>query len=303
MSTNQLLPLMASFVQVVQCGGFSAAARQQHVSPSALSRQVAQLEASLGVRLLERTTRRLRLSTAGTEVFERCRDMLSAAEAAIAVGEQQMGHPRGQVRLSVPKAFGKYRIAPLLAEFLARYPEVDVSLNLSDQSPDLIADGFDLLISITETPPAHLAGRPLCQVQQILCASPTYLAAHGTPQHPEDLLRHQCLYLDEHPADRCWHFSQGQQHAQVSVQGRLASNHSEVRLNGALQHLGIACLPHFTAAVALAEGALQPVLSDWRYSGAYQGSAWALYPSNRHVPPRLRVLIDFLAEKLAANAA
>ncbi|HSC85568.1 MAG TPA: LysR family transcriptional regulator [Pseudomonas sp.] len=302
MSTNlstQLLPLMAVFVRVVECGSFSAAARQQGSSASAVSRQIAQLEQALGLRLLERTTRRLRLSEAGGEVFERCREMLAAAQAALAVGERLMSHPRGQVRLSVPKAFGKFLVSPLLASFLQRYPEVDVSLNLSDRSPDLITEQFDLLVCVTEQPPAGLAGRPLCQVRQLLCASPAYLQQHGTPQHPQELVRHQCLYLDEVADDRRWHFSQGNQQCVVAVQGRLASNHSEVRLHGALQHLGIACLPHFTAAQALASGELQQVLADWRYSGSYQGTAWLLYHPNRHLPPKLRVLIDHLAAGLS----
>lgn len=299
MSTNlslQLLPQMATFVRVVECGGFSAAARQLGTSASAVSRQIARLEQAMGVRLLERTTRRLRLSEAGAEVFERCNEMLGAAQAALAVGERLMSHPRGQVRLSVPKAFGKFLIAPLMADFLRRYPEVDVSLNLSDRSPDLIAEQFDLLVCITERPPENLAGRPLTRVRQLLCASPDYLARRGTPQHPQDLLRHDCLYLDENPDDRRWHFSRGAEQSTVRVHGRFASNHSEVRLNGALQHLGIACLPHFTAAAALADGRLLPVLADWHYNGSYQGTAWLLYHPSRHLPPKLRVLIDHLAE-------
>lgn len=305
MSTNtptHLLPLMASFVRVVECGSFSAAARQQGSTASALSRQIAALEQALGLRLLERTTRRLRISEAGTEVFERCREMLGAAQAALAVGERLMSHPRGRVRLSVPKAFGKFLVAPLMAEFLARYPEVDVSLNLSDRSPDLIAEQFDLLVCITDQPPPGLAGRPLCSVRQLLCASPAYLAAHGTPQHPQELVRHACLYLDESADDHRWHFSNGNQQCVVAVRGRFASNHSEVRLHGALNDLGIACLPHFTSAQALAEGRLQQVLADWRYTGSYQGTAWILYPPSRHLPPKLRVLIDHLAAGLAGSS-
>lgn len=302
MSTNQtlhLLPLMASFVRVVECGSFSAAARQLHTSGSALSRQLAQLETALGLRLLERTTRRLRLTEAGSEVFERCREMLGAAEAAVAVGERLMSDARGQVRLSVPKAFGKYLVAPLMADFLARHPEVDVSLNLSDRSPDPIAEGFDLIIRITEQPPEQMAGRPLCQVEHVLCATPEYLAGHGRPQHPQDLVRHPCLYLDERADDHRWYFAKDGEQCTVAVRGRFASNHSEVRLNGALNHLGIACLPSFTAAEALASGRLVQVLGDWRYTGSYHGTAWALYPSNRHLPPKLRALIDYLAAGLA----
>jgi DNA-binding transcriptional LysR family regulator len=297
-STSHLLPYMATFVRVVEAGSFSAAARQQGSTASAVSRQIAHLEQALGLRLLERTTRRLRLSEAGAEVFERCREMLDSAQAALNVGERLMSHPRGHVRLSVPKAFGRFLVTPLINDFLQRYPEVNVSLNLSDRSPDLISDQFDLLVCITDQPPAALAGRPLCQVRQVLCASPTYLQAHGTPQHPQELVRHACLYLDEVRDDHRWHFSSDSEQCVVSVSGRFASNHSEVRLSGALDHLGITCLPHFTAAAALASGELVHVLPQWRYTGSYQGTAWILYHPTRHLPPKLRVLIDHLAEGL-----
>lgn len=301
-STGHLLPYMATFVRVVEAGSFSAAARQQGSTASAVSRQIAHLERALGLRLLERTTRRLRLSEAGAEVFERCREMLGAAQAAMDVGERLMSHPRGRVRLSVPKAFGRFLVAPLIHDFLQRYPEVDISLNLSDRSPDLISDQFDLIVCVTDQPPPTLAGRPLCQVQQLLCASPAYLQHHGTPQHPQELVRHACLYLDENADDHRWHFSNGAQQCVVTVSGRFASNHSEVRLRGALDHLGITCLPHFTAAAALASGELLQVLPEWRYTGSYQGTAWVLYHPTRHLPPKLRVLIDHLAEGLGKNA-
>jgi len=296
--TPQLLPYLAIFVRVVEAGSFSAAARQQGSTASAVSRQIAHLEQTLGVRLLERTTRRLRLSEAGSEVFERCKDMLDAAQAALDVGERLMSQPRGRVRLSVPKAFGRFLVMPLINDFLQRYPEVDVSLNLSDRSPDLISDQFDLLVSITDQPPPTLAGRPLCNVQQLLCASPTYLQRHGMPQHPSELVRHACLYLDETADDHRWHFSNGPEQCVVAVSGRFASNHSEVRLNAALEHLGVTCLPHFTAAASLASGELLRVLPQWRYTGSYQGTAWILYHPTRHLPPKLRVLIDHLAEGL-----
>ncbi|KIQ00979.1 MULTISPECIES: LysR family transcriptional regulator [Pseudomonas] len=301
--TPQLLPYLAIFVRVVEAGSFSAAARQQGSTASAVSRQIAHLEQTLGVRLLERTTRRLRLSEAGSEVFERCKDMLDAAQAALDVGERLMSQPRGRVRLSVPKAFGRFLVMPLINDFLQRYPEVDISLNLSDRSPDLISDQFDLLVSITDQPPPTLAGRPLCNVQQLLCASPTYLQRHGMPQHPSELVRHACLYLDETADDHRWHFSNGPEQCVVAVNGRFASNHSEVRLNAVLEHLGITCLPHFTAAASLTSGALVRVLPQWRYTGSYQGTAWILYHPTRHLPPKLRVLIDHLAEGLGKGPA
>ncbi|MGE4406174.1 LysR family transcriptional regulator [Pseudomonas sp.] len=302
MGTNDsaaLLPYMAVFVRVVEAGSFSAAARLLGSTPSAVSRQVARLEQALALRLLERTTRQLRLNEAGAQFYQHCRAMLEAAEAAMAIGERLMRSPRGLVRLSVPKAYGRFVVSPLMPGFLQRYPEVDVQLRIDDRSPDLIEEGFDLLVQVTDQPPAGLAGKPLEPVRQLLCASPEYLQRHGEPQHPQDLLRHSCLYLGESAGDNRWHLRRGERQDVVTVRGRYISNHSEARLLGALAHLGITCLPHFTAAAALADGRLREVLPAWRYSGSYQGAAWLLWRQNRHLPPKLRVLIDYLSEALA----
>lgn len=301
MRTNDsaaLLPYMAVFVRVVEAGSFSGAARLLGSTPSAVSRQMARLEQALALRLLERTTRQLRLNEAGAEFYQHCRSMLDAADAAVAIGERLMRSPRGLVRLSVPKAYGKFVVGPLMPAFLQRYPEVDVQLRISDLSPDLIEDGFDLLVQVTDNPPEGLAGKPLGPVRQLLCASPEYLQRHGEPQHPQDLLRHSCLYLGETAGDNRWHLRRGELQETVTVRGRYISNHSEARLLVALEHLGITCLPHFTAAQALAEGRLREVLPQWRYTGSYQGAAWLLWRQNHHLPPKTRALIDFLSEAL-----
>ncbi|MCP9337406.1 LysR family transcriptional regulator [Stutzerimonas xanthomarina] len=302
MGTNDkasLLPGMAVFVRVVEAGSFSAAARQLGSTASAVSRQVARLEQALSLRLMERTTRQLRLNEAGSEFYAHCRTMLDAADQALAVGERLMSSPRGLVRLSVPKAYGKFVISPLMPEFLRRYDDVDVQLHISDQSPDLIEEGFDLLVQVTNQPPEGLAGKPLGPVRQLLCASPAYLQQHGTPQHPQELLRHSCLYLGENAGDNRWHFSNGEQQEVVTVRGRYISNHSEARLEAALGDIGITVLPQFTAARALEQGRLSEVLPRWRYTGSYQGAAWLLWRQNLHLPPKQRVLIDYLSETLA----
>ncbi len=276
MGTNDkasLLPGMAVFVRVVEAGSFSAAARQLGSTASAVSRQVARLEQALSLRLMERTTRQLCLNEAGSEFYAHCRTMLDAADQALAVGERLMSSPRGLVRLSVPKAYGKFVISPLMPEFLRRYGDVDVQLHISDQSPDLIEEGFDLLVQVTNQPPEGLAGKPLGPVRQLLCASPAYLQQHGTPQHPQELLRHSCMYLGERAGDNRWHFSNGKQQEVVTVRGRYISNHSEARMEAALGDIGITVLPQFTAARALEQGRLSEVLPHWRYAGSYQGAA------------------------------
>ncbi|WP_263144500.1 substrate binding domain-containing protein [Pseudomonas sp. RIT-PI-AD] len=303
MGTNipmSLLPLLATFVRVVDAGSFSAAARQAGSTASATSRQVARLERLLELRLLERTTRRLRLTQAGEEIVAHGRHMLDAAQAALDIGERLQGTPRGSIRMSVPKALGRFVINPLVPEFLRRYPQIDLKLRLDDRHPNLIEDGFDLCLQVTERPPEGLAGRPLLQVRQSLCASPDYLRRAGMPKHPQDLARHSCMALDERADDRFWHFSRGDEQEGVAIGGRYASNHSEARLLLAEEGFGLTCLPDFTAAAALAAGRLVEVLPDWRYRGSYQGAAWLLWRPNRHLPPKLRVLIDYLGERLSS---
>lgn len=301
MRTNELvdlLPDMAVFVRVVETGSFSAAARQLGQTPSAVSRQVARLEHALGVRLLVRTTRSLRLSESGAEAFQCAQDMLASARGVLAVADRFMREPEGLVRVSMPKAFGRQVIHPLMPAFLARYPKVDVQLIFNDRVLDPVVDEVDLAIHATDAPPPGMVGRVLRPITHRLCATPEYLARAGTPQHPQELLQHSCLYLGEAPDDCRWQFRQDGHVETVRVHGRYVVNHSEVRLEGVLNHLGIGSLPDFTAHAALEQGKIVQVLADWEFlTPAYYGAAWLLYPANRHLPPKVRAMVDFLVEK------
>ena len=294
------LPDMVVFARVVDAGSFSGAARQLGLTPSAVSRQVARLEGVLRVRLLERTTRKLRLTEAGSAAFTRCQALVAAAREVMALSDSQSATPRGLVRVSMPKAFGRQVVHPLMPAFLARYPEVDVQLIITDRTVDLFEESVDLAIRITDAPPPGLAGRPLTTIRHLVCASSQYLAAHGTPAHPRDLAQHSCLYLGEDERDRHWRFQRGAEEATVRVSGRYVANHSEVRLDGARQHLGIASLPEFTAREALARADLVTVLDDWEHKTDYAGTAWLLYPPNRFLAAKLRAWIDFLVAALAS---
>jgi len=291
---------MVVFARVVDAGSFSGAARQLGLTPSAVSRQVARLEGVLRVRLLERTTRKLRLTEAGSAAFTRCQALVAAAREVMALSDSQSATPRGLVRVSMPKAFGRQVVHPLMPAFLARYPEVDVQLIITDRTVDLFEESVDLAIRITDAPPPGLAGRPLTTIRHLVCASSQYLAAHGTPAHPRDLAQHSCLYLGEDERDRHWRFQRGAEEATVRVSGRYVANHSEVRLDGARQHLGIASLPEFTAREALAKADLVTVLDDWEHKTDYAGMAWLLYPPNRFLAAKLRAWIDFLVAALAS---
>nr|BFE95251.1 LysR family transcriptional regulator [Pseudomonas brassicacearum subsp. brassicacearum] len=237
MSTNLPLPLlaeMAIFVKVVETGSFSEAARQSGSSPSAISRSISRLEKALATRLLQRTTRKLRLSDGGEEVFKRCQEMVAAARSVMEISGQFTQEAEGRIRVSVPKAVGRFVIHPHMPEFLRRYPKVDVELFLEDRQVDLIDDHVDLAIRITDQPPVGLVGRQLLTIDHLLCATPQYLAEHGTPTHPHDLLEHSCIYLGVTPNDARWKFKKGSKSVTVGVHGRYAANHTGVRLGGRL---------------------------------------------------------------------
>ncbi|WP_081408727.1 LysR family transcriptional regulator [Acinetobacter larvae] len=302
MSTNQhamLLHEMATFVKVVETGSFSETARQMGTTPSAVSRAISRLERALATRLLQRSTRKLRLSESGQHVYMRCVDMVNAAQAVMQCSSAWQQEAQGLIRMSVPKAVGHFMIHPHLPEFLNLYPQIDVQLLLEDRYIDLIDDAVDLAIRITDQPPGGLMGRKLMEIEHVICATPQYLAQHGVPQHPHDLKQQQCIYLGEQAMDSKWKFQQGTKSVTVAVRGRYAANHTGIRLDAALQHLGIASLPYFVARPALQRGDLQLLLSDWTFKTYYSGGAWLLYPPTRHLAPKLRVFIQYLADKLA----
>ncbi|MDA8455040.1 LysR family transcriptional regulator [Acidovorax sp. GBBC 3334] len=312
MRTNEALdslPDMAVFARVVAAGSFSAAARGLGLTPSAVSRQVARLESVLRVRLLERTTRQLRLTEAGRAAYARCEQLESAAREVLSLaGDAAAGTPRGLVRMSVAKAYGRQRIHALVPSFLAAHPQVDLQLVVTDRTVDLFAEDIDLALRITDTPPPGLAGRPLEAVEHLVCASPAYLAQRGTPEHPRDLAQHDCIPLGEDERDRHWRFVQAgaasgaaEAATTVAVRGRYVANHSEMRREAALAHLGIASLPGFTARAALEAGTLVRVLPGWRHTTDYSGTAWLLYPPNRFLPARVRAWIDHLAAAMAMH--
>ncbi|MFH0133993.1 LysR family transcriptional regulator [Variovorax sp. VaC1] len=303
MGTNsflKVLPEMVTFLRVAELGSFSAAADLLGMTPSAASRQVKRLEKEIGVQLLQRTTRQLRLTEPGAEAFARCRELVLAAQGTMDVAQQFSRKPGGLVRLSAPKAFARRVLHPHLLDFLQRYPEVDVQLIVEDRDIDPIREGVDLVVRLTTAPPEGLVARQLMAVEHILCATPRYLAQHEAIAHPRDLLAHSCLSLGEHERDNHWRFKkEGEEDATAVVRGRYISNHSEIRLEGALAGLGVACVPAFMAREALDEGRVVRVLADWEFQGNYHGHAWILYPPNRFTAPKCRVLIDHLLGALA----
>lgn len=297
--TYEHLSAMAVFARVVEEGSFSHAARGLGVSKSAVSKQVSRLEDRLGVRLLNRTTRQLSLTEAGTAFHEHCRQLVADAEAAESAVSHLAAAPRGTLRVNAPMSFGQLHVAPALPDFLAAYPELSVEMQLSDRTVDLIEEGFDLAIRIGQLRDSSLIARRLAPMHRVVCAAPAYLEARGRPQHPRELKDHECLIYSYLSSGREWHFHGPEGELRVPVQGRLEVNNGDALLAAARQGFGVVMLPTFLAAGDLKAGRLEPVLQDWCEREA--GGIHAVFPASRNLSPKVRVFVDFLARRFSGE--
>jgi len=291
-----MLKEMAIFAQVVDSGGFSAAARHLGVTTSAVSRHVARLEAHLGGRLLLRTTRALSLTELGEQVHAACARMLSTAREVHAMAGSYSARPNGVIRVSAPVVFGQTWLAPRLPEFLAQYPDVDVRLTLIDRTVDLAEDGVDLAIRISRDLSPGLAARPLCAMRYVLVASPAYLAQHGVPVAPDDLPAHACCYLGYGSFGPDWRLKRGAECVDIRVASRLTINNSAAIVTLAEAGGALGLVPDFAARAALDAGRLQQLLPDWEFDDPYTGSVYAVYTPGRHLALKVRALIDYLVQ-------
>ncbi len=299
--TDDFLEVMhelVAFVRAAEAGSFSAAARRHGMTPSAVSRQVARLEKTMGVSLMQRTTRHMRLTEAGMEVLQRGREMVAAAEASMRVVEVHVGSPRGLVRISAPKAFARHVLHQPLLAFLYSYPDVDIHLLATDQPVDPLREGFDLVVRLTDDPPQGMVARTLMPVKQMVLASPSYLASNPRITIPEDLMAHSCLSIGEQERDNRWRFARGDNQVEVTVAGRYTLNHSVMRLEAVEAGLGVGCVPDFVALDAVAAERVVRLLPDWAFDTNYQGIAYLLFSPSRYTTPKVRVLIDHLVSAL-----
>lgn len=286
---------MAVFARVIEANGFTAAARGLGISKAAVSKQVARLEDRLGVRLLNRSTRRLGLTEAGRDYYERARRILAEVEEAEQSAASRQANPRGQLRVNAPVTFGQSHLAPLLPGFMRRYPQVHVDLVLNDRFVDLIEEGFDVAVRVAELPSSSLIARRLCDAPQVAAAAPTYLKARGTPAHPSDLARHDCLLYSYLATGEEWRFIEAGKAFGVRVSGPLRANNGDVLRHAAIAGLGIVYAPEFVIAAPLASGELVKLLEDWR---APDAGVHAVYSPGRPLGAKLRVFVDYLAETL-----
>jgi DNA-binding transcriptional LysR family regulator len=291
---------MRSFRKVLELGSFSAAARQLGLSKAAVSKQVSELEAYLGATLIHRTTRRLHPTDAGQAYFESAVGLLDELEAADAAVRHLQSEPAGTLRVSVPSAFGQVCLSAMLSELGRRYPKLTVSVEATDRLVDLVEEGFDAAIRIRATlPDSTLIAKRIRQIPIHVVAAPAYLKAHGTPQKPEDLSRHNCFIytLSSRPFE--WRFKGaggGLRH--VKVRGTIHANHGHLLLEPLRDGEGIAMLPEFLLSQDLEKGTIVPILTKFP---ADLLTLFVVYPPSRHSSPKIRALVDIVGEWFAPD--
>jgi len=286
---------MTALVRAVEAGGFSAAARELGLTPSALSKLISRLEDRLGVRLLHRTTRRLQLTPEGDAYYQRARMILEAIGEAEAEVSAAAGKPRGLLRVHCGSAFGLHQLAPAVPRFLARHPEIRLDLTIADRPLAMAEDAFDLFVRVGTPDEATAVVRRVAVLQPVVCAAPDYLARRGTPRTPDDLQDHNCLWVASQPALRRWPFDTDDGIRVVNIDGNVVANNAETVLLLALAGVGIARLTDDIAGADIRRGALVPLLRDWHH--AEPVPLVASYPSSRHLSPKVRAMVDFLVDE------
>lgn len=283
------------FTAVVDTGSFSAAARSLGISKSYTSKQIQQLEERLGARLLQRTTRRLSLTAAGRSFHQRCTAIMEELEEAERAVTALQTRPRGILRMAAPMSFGVRYVAPALADFMKRYPELEVEVSYSDRTVDLIDEGYDLAVRGGTLEDSSLVARKFAPLSGVLAASPDYLAAHGTPQTPHDLKDHACLLYTNNRAPGTWAFAGPDgEPFNVRVDGPYRADNGDALIVAAKQGLGIVAQPDFLIGEAIHAGELVPILQGWYRLG---GALWVVYPHHRHLSAKVRLFVDFLVER------
>jgi DNA-binding transcriptional LysR family regulator len=288
---------MSAFVRAAALGGFSAAARELSLTASGVSKLVARLENRLGVRLLNRTTRKLSLTAEGAAYFARASRIVADIEEAEAELAAFRRRPRGSLRVNMVESFGMRQLIPALPRFLERYPEIQVEVEFAERRVDLVKEGVDVAIRLGALEDSSLVARKICDVERTVCAAPAYLARHGAPRRPEDLLEHNCITISGVPELRRWPFQTRQGRKVIEVSGNVSANGGEALLGLALRGVGIVRLIDFVTAADAAAGRLQPILEQFHSKEPI--ALHAVYPQGRHRSPKVAAIVDFLLENFA----
>jgi DNA-binding transcriptional LysR family regulator len=290
---------MATFVKVVESGGFSAAARALGISPSMVTTHVRALEERLAVRLLNRSTRKVSLTEAGHAYYERCLQILTDVEEAERIAEALQSTPRGTLRLNTSVAIPPF-LAPVIAEFVSLYPEVSVNLAMTDRMIDLVEEGFDLAVRNMSVPDSSLIARCVATYRLVVCGSPGYLAAHGSPREPADLVHHNCLIYSHSAWGSEWRFAGPDGEQSVAVAGNLQANSDNALRLAAVHGQGLALAPSFLLIDEIKSGRLVPVLTEFLQT---DHAINAIYPHRRHLSAKVRSFIDLLARRFRDDPA
>jgi DNA-binding transcriptional LysR family regulator len=295
------LAAMRSFVKVVETGGFSEAARQLGLAVSSVTRQVNGLEAMLNTQLLNRSTRSVTLTLQGQKYYDRAVQILQDVEEANLCVMEQGEIPHGILRVSLPVTFGRLHIAPILSDFLAQYPDIQLDLQLSDGLANLVEADLDVVIRIgnLDRSNPNLMVRKLATYDRFVCGSPAYFCQYGKPTHPNDLTQHNCLLFAYSTSSQIWRFQRGAEVCEVNVSGSLVANHSELLLQACLDSTGLILMPTWLIGKDIQAGRLQAVLTDFQISPQTDPDTgiYALYLPNRKYSRRVQVFIDFLIQQ------
>jgi len=289
---------MTAFVRSVDDGGFSAAARELGLTPSALSKLVTRLEDRLGARLLQRTTRRLQLTPEGEAFYVRSRRILADMDEAEAEVVAAGVRPTGLLRLHCGSAFGMHQLAPAIPLFLERYAGVELDITISDEPLVGLGEGVDLAIRIGALDESSMVARRICNLERVICAAPSYLERCGTPRTPDELQQHNCLWITSLPVLRRWPFDTDDGIRVVHIDGNVVANNAETVLQLAMAGVGITRLTDVIVGDAIGRGELIPILSEWHHVEPVP--LYATYPSGRNLSPKIRVMVDFLVEQFGS---
>ncbi|MDF0750744.1 LysR family transcriptional regulator [Marinobacter sp. 71-i] len=282
---------MQTFCAVVEAGSFVAASESMGVSKAAVSRYINELESRLGVRLLHRTTRRLSLTAEGEVFYVRCRELLAGVEEAESELTSRSGIAKGVLRVNAPVSFGIRHLAPLWGEFHALYPDVELNIDLSDRIVDIVEEGFDLAIRIASLRNSTLVSRRLTTTRLVVCASPEYLRAHGTPERPEDLVHHNVVAYSNLATGDDWHFQGPDGPVSRRVRPWMYANNGETCCAVAVAHQGVIHQPSFLVQDDLDAGRLVELMPGYRSA---ELGVYAVYPTRKFVTPKVRALVEFL---------
>jgi len=291
---------MSVFTEVAKLGSFSAAARRLQLSPSAVSKLITRMEHRLDSRLFNRSTRKLSLTEGGQKFYARCEDILAEVEAAedLLLGYQR--EPRGILTVTCSPGFAEYQLLPLIPQFLAEYPQVELNLQITGDTADLITQGIDVAIRLGTLQDSSLVARELCKSRRIVCASPAYLSRGNLPEKPTDLENRNCLIVSTGSKFDHWKFSRGRQKQVIAVTGSFVSNTVNAIHELVLQGIGIVNLAEYIVGPDLRSGRLVPLLEDYQ---AEEQAIHAVYPHRKHLPGKVHAFVDFLLSQYSPRTS